>query len=492
MTIIYNKNNKNLFIKKVDENIKNNNINSINSKIINSKINNTIHNTTNNNILNTKNMTKNNIIDNNFNGLQDILNKINTENRSFTPKEFKDFLTKCDIIYNTTYGINSTVTSVPSSTTQTPSTPVPSSIPPQTKRKYLFERILSTQESAQAPSSMPTMELPKPKNKQIPTKKVKINVEINSLADIIELTEKYPLDPDIEYNINMDAIHSIKEPLIEMNSMIGMESLKTNIVEQILYFIQGLHNTKGDFMHTCIYGSPGTGKTEIAKLMGKIFSGLGILNKKSFKKVTRSDLIAAYLGQTALKTKEVIEKSLGGVLFIDEAYALGNEEKRDSFAKECIDTICEALSDNKDNLMVIIAGYEKDLKNCFFSYNQGLDSRFTWRFKTDDYKPEELREIFIKKIKEAGWTYDDNDIKTDWFKEKYDYFKYFGRDMETLFSKTKIAHSKRVFCLDEEEKKKITIIDLENGFKKFLENDEVKKRVNNGDDIKQIYKNMYL
>ena len=73
-------------------------------------------------------------------------------------------------------------------------------------------------------------------------------------------------------------------------------------------------------------------------------------------------------------------------MFIDEAYALGNREKRDSFAKECIDTLCEGLSDHKDKLMVIIAGYEEDLDKCFFAYNQGLNSRFPWRFKTDDYK----------------------------------------------------------------------------------------------------------
>ena len=94
---------------------------------------------------------------------------------------------------------------------------------------------------------------------------------------------------------------------------------------------------------------------------------------------------------------------MGGVLFIDEAYALGNSEKRDSFAKECIDTLCEALSDHKDNLMVIIAGYEDELKNCFFNYNQGLDSRFTWRFKTTDYSPSELRDIFNKKVSDANW-----------------------------------------------------------------------------------------
>ena len=154
-----------------------------------------------------------------------------------------------------------------------------------------------------------------------------------------------------------------------------MNSLKDNIVDQVIYYMQNFHTLgkcNGDFMHTVIYGPPGTGKTEIAKIMGKIFSKLDVLKKGSFKKVTRTDLIAGYLGQTAMKTRDVVRDAMGGVLFIDEAYALGNAEKRDSFAKECIDTLCEALSDYKDSIMVIIAGYEKELKECFFNYNQGI------------------------------------------------------------------------------------------------------------------------
>ena len=172
----------------------------------------------------------------------------------------------------------------------------------------------------------------------------------------------------------------------------------------------------------------------------------------------------------------MIKQCLGGVLFIDEAYALGNQEKRDSFAKECIDTLCEALSDHKDNLMVIIAGYENDLNKCFFSYNKGLDSRFTWRFKTDDYTAKELNLIFHKKIKEIGWKNDK--LKDNWFENKMEYFSYYGRDMETLLSKVKIAHSRRVFCLPNDKKKIITLEDLNNGYDMFMNNDEVKKRNN--------------
>ena len=324
---------------------------------------------------------------------------------------------------------------------------------------------------------------------------IHIDAEVNDISDILKLIDTYKADPSIKYNINMKALHNIKEPLTELNNMIGMKDLKNNIVDQILYFVQELHKdtlSKGDFMHTVIYGPPGTGKTEIAQMMGKIYSNLGILNKGIFKKVTRSDLIAGYLGQTALKTKDVIKEAMGGVLFIDEAYALGNSEKRDIFAKECIDTLCEALSEHKDNLMVIIAGYEHELKDCFFDYNQGLDSRFTWRFKTDEYDHNDLHQIFLKKIVDIGWQIDDkSQITSEWFKKNKDYLKFFGRDIETILAKTKIAHSRRIFCRPENEKRKILLKDLENGFKMFLKNEDVKNRKNDVQFKKDMYNTLY-
>jgi SpoVK/Ycf46/Vps4 family AAA+-type ATPase len=324
---------------------------------------------------------------------------------------------------------------------------------------------------------------------------INISVEINNIADILKLIDTYKNDPAIKYNIDMKALHNIKEPLEELNNMIGMKDLKNNIVDQILYFVQQLHknkNSSGEFLHTVIYGPPGTGKTDIAKIMGKIYSKIGILSKGTFKKVTRSDLVAGYLGQTALKTKDVIKESLGGVLFIDEAYSLGNPEKKDSFAKECIDTLCEALSDNKENLMVIIAGYEKELKESFFAFNQGLDSRFTWRFKTDEYTGEDLYQIFIKMVKCIGWEIDaDSKINVEWFKKNKDYFQFFGRDIETLLAKTKIAHSRRVFCLPESNKKKIILKDLDRGFEIFLKNEDVKNRRDEREQKRYMYNTLY-
>jgi len=340
---------------------------------------------------------------------------------------------------------------------------------------------------------------------------VTIDTEINNIEDLLHLIEKYPDIKETKYNIDMKILHKIKEPLTNLNNMIGMKNLKENIVDQILFYIQNLHKPKiqletnnnaliestGDFMHTVIYGPPGTGKTEIAKIIGQIFAKIGVLNKGTFKKVTRSDLIAGFLGQTAIKTRDVVKECLGGVLFIDEAYALGSSDKRDSFSKECIDTLCEALSDHKDNLMVIIAGYETELNECFFNNNQGLNSRFTWRFKTDKYTAEDLYHIFMKKVKISGWELlssdkdnkDNLNINVKWFEKHKSSFKFYGRDIETLFAKVKIAHSRRVFCLDETFKRKITLRDLDKGYEIFLKNDTDSKR---DETMRQVISSMYM
>ena len=307
--------------------------------------------------------------------------------------------------------------------------------------------------------------------------------EIQDIKDLIHFIEAYPLDKEKEYAISMDGLHAIYPCLQELDAMIGMKQLKETVLDQLLFFIQDLHKHTADkkesldFMHTVIYGPPGTGKTEIAKLMGRLYSKLGILKKGTFRKVTRSDLIAGYLGQTAIKTRDVIQDCLGGVLFIDEAYALGCNDKRDSFSKECIDTLCEALSNYKEELMVIIAGYEDELKIGFFNQNPGLESRFTWRFKTDDYTAEELYRIFLKKVNECGWKIDPGcNLTSKWFETHMKYFSFFGRDMENLLAKIKIVHGRRVFCKPTEDKKLLTMVDIEKGCQSYLASDAIKNR----------------
>ena len=200
-----------------------------------------------------------------------------------------------------------------------------------------------------------------------------------------------------------------------------------------------------------------------------MYSKIGVLKTNNFVKVTRQDLIAGYLGQTAIKTAKVIEEAKGGVLFIDEAYSLANSEKEDSFSKECLDTICECLSNYKDDLMVIIAGYEDELNNTFFRVNKGLESRFIWRFTMDPYNPEELMEIYNKIVLENEWKLKNDALSLEWFKEKSKQFTNYGRDMEQLFTYTKISHSRRIYGKNE-AKKNIDREDIVNGFKMFMDN----------------------
>ena len=364
------------------------------------------------------------------------------------------------------------------------------------------------------------------KNKKIP---FNINIDVQNISDLISITDKYKFDNKYYYNINLKALHNIKDDLILLNNMIGLHSFKTSILDQLLYFLQNFHkppkkndniqyqiptlqqqyiptqpsylsylypplpessldvlttHDEGDFKHTVIYGPPGTGKTEVAKILGKIYSKIGILKNNIFKKVTKNDLVGQYLGHTAIKTRNVINQCLGGVLFIDEAYSLGSKDSIDIFSKECIDTLCEALSSHKNDLMVIIAGYEKELDDNFFSANQGLNSRFIWRYNIEKYSTKELMEIFIKKVNEAIWSFK-TPCEEKWFESKKYYFTNYGRDMENLFLSIKIVHSRRIFGKPFEEKKMITLEDMDKGFKKFCENPEVKKRelLNNNKNI---------
>ena len=302
-----------------------------------------------------------------------------------------------------------------------------------------------------------------------------INISIQTIQDLIKIVDENPLEAEYEYNVDLKALHTIYDELHAINNMVGLNSLKQSIVDQLLYFIQNLHQgVHGDFKHTVLVGPPGTGKTEIAQLMGQMYSKIGVLKNSVFKKATRADLIAGYLGQTALKTQKVIDGCLGGVLFIDEAYSLGSQS--DTFSKECIDTLCEALSAHKDKLMVVIAGYEAELKDGFFNMNQGLESRFLWRFTMDPYSAKELKEIFLKKVKDNDWFIDnENEIPDAWFEQRKGQFRQFGRDMENLFTYTKIAHRRRIYGKSFEYRKRISLEDLEKGYQVFLKHKGIKK-----------------
>lgn len=307
------------------------------------------------------------------------------------------------------------------------------------------------------------------------TKEQNIDVSVDSIDDLICILDNYEYHSDTKYNIDLESLHKIKAELVQLNDMIGLTTIKQSILDQLLYFVQDLHtnNTGSDYKHTVIYGPPGTGKTEIAKIIGKMYSKLGILKNNIFKKVTRNDLIAGYLGQTAIKTKSLIKECLGGVLFIDEAYSLASPEQNDSFSKECLDILCESLSDHKDELMVIIAGYEQEMDSTFFKANRGLKSRFIWRFTIDSYTPIELMKIMNQKVSEQGWSFiDDSVLNENIFHKHKNNLTSYGRDIDLLFTYVKICHGRRIYGKDVDIRKKITTMDLESGFNMLLRHKE--------------------
>lgn len=315
---------------------------------------------------------------------------------------------------------------------------------------------------------------------------IKIDVQVKTIDDLIDLGKKY--DSTKRYNIDLKTLNNLVEPLIELKKMIGMTSVKENIVDHIIFYLQKFdEGGLNDMLHTVIQGPPGVGKTELGRVLSKIYLAMGILKNDKFIIAKRSDLIGKYLGHTAAQTQKVIDSAKGGVLFIDEAYSLGNPEGRDMFSKECIDTINQNLTENKKNFLCIIAGYQDALDNCFFSYNEGLSRRFSIRYTVEPYNSKELKQIFIKIVESNNWSVsDDLDLKI--FTENKEDFKFFGGDMETLFFACKIVHARRVFGLDKSEKKKITNKDLEEGLKIFKKNKGIKKI----DPKKEIWRNLYI
>ena len=287
---------------------------------------------------------------------------------------------------------------------------------------------------------------------------------ITCIQDLIEIGHS------VRFYKNLDSIMlwRITPYLEELNLLIGMKSLKESIFCQILYYIQGLHirNTSEEYLHTMIYGIPGSGKTSVAKILAKIYQGLGILSKSgSFRIAYRDDFIAGYLGQTAIKTTKLLKSCLGGVLFIDEVYALApRDSDRDSFSKEALDTLTAFLSEHKHDFCCIAAGYERDVEDCFFGMNQGLKRRFPWVHKIEDYTSNELAQIFLKMLKEANWEISISQKEIGEIIEKNKkYFKNAGGDIETFLTKSKMEHAKRIIGLDKIHKFVLTKKDLENG-----------------------------
>ena len=197
----------------------------------------------------------------------------------------------------------------------------------------------------------------------------------------------------------------IEDLQAELDGYIGLEQVKKEVRNLInMVTVHKLRRENGlpatDLsLHMVFSGNPGTGKTTIARMMARIYHALGILSKGQLVEVDRSGLVAGYVGQTAIKTSKVVEQALGGVLFIDEAYALNGKTDND-FGQEAIDTILKAMEDHRDDLVVIVAGYD-GLMEEFIHSNPGLESRFNRFLHFDDYTLDEMMEIFQMQCKKG-------------------------------------------------------------------------------------------
>jgi len=268
----------------------------------------------------------------------------------------------------------------------------------------------------------------------------KIFSSLRSIQDIIKLKDKWH---STRHDDKLQRLHNIIPPLTKLDEMIGLESVKEEIFKVIVYWIQNPHTD--EYLHTVIEGPPGVGKTEFAKIYADIFVRLGILKSSKFIEIKKDDLVAKYLGQTSHRTKEVLESGMGGVIFLDEAYSLGNEEKKDSFAKEAIDMINQYLSERKKDFMFIVAGYSDDLEKCFFAFNKGLKRRFSHHFSIDGYTPEDLGKIFISKIESKGYVLDKLIDINKFFKANKVRFGSYGGDVEKFVNYIKYEQSLRCF-----------------------------------------------
>ncbi len=281
-------------------------------------------------------------------------------------------------------------------------------------------------------------------------------------ASVIEIEKSKEEKKETEEIEDVETV-DINQVLDELNSIVGLSSIKKSVKELIDYleFMRerkqlGLKAKDQVSVHTIFLGNPGTGKTTVARLMGKIFKGMGLLPKGKVIEVDRSALVGQYVGETAQKTEKIIEQALGNVLFIDEAYTLVKKGASNDFGQEAIDVLLKRMEDKKGEFFVVVAGYPKEMQD-FLDANPGLRSRFTHNFMFEDYQPEELLEIFKKLVKDEDYRITDEAEKI-LLKELSNIYrtrdKNFGnaRTVRKIFEDAKLEVSKRYLTLPKHER----------------------------------------
>lgn len=263
-----------------------------------------------------------------------------------------------------------------------------------------------------------------------------------------------------------------KDPMEELDQLIGLESIKSD-VKELMDFVkiqkmrkdQGLKSVPVS-LHLVFTGNPGTGKTTVARIIGRLYKQIGVLSKGQLVETDRSGLVAGFVGQTALKTQEKIKAAMGGVLFIDEAYALTSNEQ-DTFGQESVDTILKAMEDHRDDLVVIVAGYTAPMEK-FINSNPGLKSRFNKYIEFPDYTTDELEQIFYMNCEKYDYVVEEevkHQIRSLIVLRKLQQLENFAnaREIRNMFEEIITNQARRVAAMEnptQEDMMKITLEDL--------------------------------
>lgn len=309
-----------------------------------------------------------------------------------------------------------------------------------------------------------------------------LNCKINKIEEITDdIAEKYLKDTENLSTNTKDKTKNTKRSLdkdLNLDTLIGIEDIKFQINKIVNYVkICKKRNKSLPMLHMCFTGNPGTGKTTVARIIGKIFKEENILSKGAFVEVHGRDLVGKYVGWTAKEVKDCVRRAKGGILFIDEAYSL-NSDRRGSFEDEAIATLIKEMEDNRGDLCVILAGY-KDEMNDLIKRNPGFESRIQFYINFPNYNEEELYEIFKNLAKNEGYKISNHvkEILLEDFKSKRTNETFSnGRYVRNIYEKTKIEQANRVSIMNKEDINLIKKCDvagiLEN--KELLENSKFK------------------